>query len=89
MAARPRKELDPKSKDFGVRFAIHLRGLLDKRKLGIGEFITLVENSGLDVSLATVKKWLSGDRVPRAEDFEFIGAALRIQDYRQAMPPPR
>ena len=89
MAPRPRKTLNPKSSDFGVRFAIHLRGMLDKRKLGAAEFLTLVQKAGVDVSAATVRKWLSGDRLPMAQDFEGIGRALGMPDYRQSMPPPK
>jgi hypothetical protein len=50
MAAMPRKKLSDKSKDFGIRFGLHLRKLLDKRKLTAPEFHQAVRRAGLDVS---------------------------------------
>lgn len=88
MSPRARKPLDPKSKDFGVRFAIHLRKLLDKRKLTSAEFLSALRDAGLDVAPVTVKKWISGENVPLAQDFEYIAKALGIRDYRRTLPPP-
>jgi hypothetical protein len=88
MSPRPRKELDTKSKRFDTRFAIHLRKLLDKRRLTTNELHERVQAVGLDVSFQTVTKWLSGERLPRAEDAESIAAALGIKDYRHVWPDP-
>ncbi len=89
MAPRPRKALNPKSTDFGVRFGIHLRALLDKRKLETVDFIALIQKSGIDVAANAIRKWLSGDRLPRPQDAERIGEVLRLKDYREVWPPPR
>lgn len=88
MSPRKRKILDPKSKDFGTRFARHLRTLIDKRKMTPAAFVDELNGAKLAVSYSTIKKWLSGDRLPRAEDFETIGRVLHLKDYRDAMPPP-
>lgn len=89
MTPRARKELDPKSKDFGVRFGIHLRELLDKRKLGAADLLELVQDEGLDVSPSTIKKWVAGERLPRVEDLQIIGLVLNLRDYRHSLPPPK
>ena len=89
MSPRARKQLDPRSKDFKVRFAIHLRGLLAKRKMTAVDFLAALERAGLKVAAVTVRKWLSGENVPQAEDFEAVASALGIRDYRHALPPPK
>jgi len=87
MAPRPRKPLDPKSHDFGTRFGLHLRSLLDKRNLGPSEFLSGLKREGVDVSSEAVRKWLAGDRLPRPQDMEQIGRVLRLKDYRHVLPP--
>lgn len=87
MAPRPRKALNPKSTDFGVRFGIHLRGLLDKRKLGAVEFRERLNEAGVGVSGSTVKTWLTGTHFPRHRDMEAIGGVLALKDYRHLLPP--
>lgn len=87
--SRARNELDPRSTKYGVRFGLHLRALLKNKKLGSTEFLQKLKADGLDVSLATVGKWLSGDRLPRCYDLESIGRVLGIRDYRQVLPPAR
>lgn len=88
MTPRQRKELDPKSTDFATRFAIHLRGLFDKRKFSTATFLDELRAGGLDVSDVTVNAWLSGTRLPRVGDLEHIGRVLRIPDYRNVLPKP-
>lgn len=86
--AMPRKTLNTRSKDFGIRLGLHLRKLLGKRKLSAAQFRDTCQREGLDVSIVTVHKWLRGERLPLARDFEEIGKALGMKDYRQALPPP-
>lgn len=87
MAPRPRKALNPKSKDFPTRFALHMRTLVDERGLSTVEFLSAVQREGLDVSPSTVKKWIAGERLPRIEDLRIIGRVLKLKDYRHALPP--
>lgn len=89
MAPRPRKPLDEKSSDYSTRFALNLRKQLDKRKIGQTAFLEALKHAGLEVSTQTVGKWISGDRLPRCYDLEFIGEALGLRDYRQVLPPPK
>lgn len=86
MAPRPRKVLSKTAKDFPTRFALHLRELLDKRKLTTADFREAVKRAGLDVAAVTVKKWLSGERLPRADDLVPIGKSLGLKDYRLVLP---
>jgi hypothetical protein len=88
MSPRPRKHLDPRSKRFEVRFAIHLRELLDERGIGPSEFLDRLRGAGADVTGEAVKKWLSGDALPRPPDMERIGKLLCLEDYRFVLPPP-
>jgi hypothetical protein len=88
VSPRPRKFLDPRSRRFEVRFAIRLRALLDERKMGPSEFVERLQAAGLDVTIEAVKKWLSGDRLPHADDAEKIGKVLGLKDYRQVWPLP-
>ena len=85
--ARERRKLNPRSKKFNVRFAIHLRALLEKRKLTAAEFHNRLNDARLHVSENLVMKWLSGDRYPRPDDLEAIGLALGLSDYRKIFPP--
>ena len=89
MTPRRRKFLNPRSDDFGVRFGIHLRELLDKRKLTVGEFSERVQAAGVNVSAEAVHKWIAGGRIPRPQDMEGIAAALGLKDYRHLLPPPQ
>ncbi len=88
MAARPRKRLSPRSKKFEVRFAIRLRQRLAELGLGPSEFTEMLRAAGVDVTVEAVKKWLSGDHVPRPADAETIGRVLELDDYRQVWPDP-
>lgn len=88
MSPRRRKELNPRSKDFSVRFAIGLRELLEKRELTTAEFWERVQAAGVDVSQETVKCWLNGTRLPLSQDLPGIGVALRMKDYRDLLPRP-
>jgi transcriptional regulator with XRE-family HTH domain len=87
MTPRNRKPLDVDSPDFAPRFAIHLRELVAARKLTTPEFHEALQAQGLDVSRATVVKWLNGERLPRVGDLEHIGAVLKCRDYRMVLPP--
>src|SRR5262245_8001155 len=86
MAARPRRTLDQRSKRFEVRFAIQLKKFLDDRGFTPADFVERLHRAGLDVSYESVKKWLSGDRLPRPEDAVQIGKALSLDDYRKVWP---
>jgi hypothetical protein len=88
MSPRPRKHLDPRSKRFEVRFALRLRALLEDRDFTMIDFVDRLARAGLDVSLESVKKWLSGDRMPRPQDAEVIGRALSLKNYRDIWPDP-
>jgi hypothetical protein len=66
-----------------------LRALLDEGGMDASEFVERVQAAGVDVTSEAVKKWISGDSVPRAQDLERIGHALGLKDYRrQLLPPP-
>jgi len=86
MSPRPRKHLDPRSKRFEIRFAIHLRELMTARRIGPTEFRERLEGAGLEVSIVTVTKWLNGTRLPRPQDAEAIGSILGLKDYRLVWP---
>lgn len=85
---RPRKEIDPKSKEYGDRFALRLRDLLDRRKLNAAEFLDRVRAAGVDVSAEAIRKWIAGDHLPRPQDMPAIGTVLGLRDYRDLLPPP-
>lgn len=87
MAPRPRKELDPKSDRYEIRFAIHLRDLLEKRGLTPIEFIQKVQDAGIDVSTIAIRKWIAGDHIPRPQDTPAIARVLGLDDYRHLWPP--
>lgn len=89
MTPRPRHELDPSSDDYGTRWAIHLRKLVDQRRLTAAEFREQLEAVGLEVSHQTVEAWLRGRRLPRVGDLEMIARVLKVADYRKILPPPR
>lgn len=88
VAARERKELDIESTDLAVRFALRLRELLKKKNLGPSEFTSRLQAAGVEVSAEAVKKWISGDRMPRPQDLEAIADVLSVKDYRHLLPPP-
>src|SRR5262249_54018030 len=88
MWRRSRKYLNPRSRDFSVRFGIHLRSLVDERKMGTGDFLNALREQDLDVTIEAVKKWLSGDRHPRLRDLERIASALGLSEYPHLLPPP-
>lgn len=88
MAPRPRKKLDPKSKDFSTRFALHLRNRLERRGLTTADFLQQLQAAGLQVSGEAIRKWLSGAHLPRPQDAETIGTVLRMRDYRHVWPAP-
>lgn len=88
MTPRRRKPLDPQSPDFTIRFAIHLRRLLARRKLGTAKFHAALHRHKLEVSRVTVAKWLNGERLPRVGDLEGIARALGLNDYRRVLPEP-
>ena len=88
MSPRQRKFLSPKSTDFGVRFAIHLRKLLDERGLKPLDFIRKMQDARADVTPGGIRKWLAGDRLPRPQDAEGIARILGLNDYRDIWPPP-
>jgi len=67
-------------------FATHLRALLEKRRMTAESFHEAVRSEGLDVAAITVRKWISGDRLPRADDLVAIGTALGLKDYRFVLP---
>lgn len=89
MSPRPRKPLDPRSRAFEVRFAIRLRGLLDKRGMSAAELADCLQRAGIDVTSEAVKKWLRAERLPHPADAEVIGRILGLKDYRQLWPPPQ
>jgi hypothetical protein len=89
MAPRKRHDLDPSSDDYATRWAIHLRKLVDQRRLSPAEFREQLEAVGLEVSPQTVKAWLRGRRLPRVADLESIAAVLKVADYRKVLPPAR
>ena len=88
MSPRQRKFLDPRSSDFGVRFAIRLRDLLDKQQLTPAKFVDKLQSAGIDVTLQAVQKWLSAERIPRPQDMETIARLVGLKDYRFLLPPP-
>lgn len=87
MAPRQRKPLSKTDTDYKVRFALHLRGLLEERGLSSTDFLSRLEEAGLEVELAAVQHWLRGTSTPRPADMWAVGAALRMKDYRKAYPP--
>jgi len=89
MSPHTRADLDQHSDDIGTRWAIHLRKLVDRRKLSFGDFVRELASSGLDVSPQTVKAWLRGRRLPRVGDLEIIAQVLKVADYRKILPPPK
>lgn len=86
MAPRARKHLDPHSTRFEIRFAIHLRELLDKRKLTPVDFIDRLQAAGVNVSAIAVRKWIAGAHLPRPQDAPAIGRVLGLKDYRHLWP---
>lgn len=88
MSPRREKQLNPRSRDFPTRFARHLRQLLKRKRLSVAEFRNNLRTAGLNVSMIAVRKWLSAERVPHAQDFEAIAKALGIRNYKNVMPPP-
>ena len=84
----PRKHLDPRSKQFEIRFALRLRHLLDEHEMGPSEFVERLRGVGVEVTVEAVKKWLSGDRLPYPGDVEKIGKVLGLKDYREVWPLP-
>jgi len=89
MSPRPRKHLDPRSKRFEIRFAILLRKRIDELGYMPADLVDRLQRAGLSVSFELVKKWLSGDRLPRPQDAEAIGKALSLDDYREIWPDPK
>ena len=87
MSPRPRKHLDPKSKRFEIRFAIHLRKLLGESKLTAAEFLERIQAAGVDVSAMAVRKWIAGEHIPRPQEAPAIGRVLGLKDYRDLWPP--
>ncbi len=88
MTPRKRKELDPDSRDVGIRFAIHLRKLIDARGMTPADLHAKLVEGGTEVSMELVKKWLRGDGFPRPNDLESLGNALDMRDYRFVLPAP-
>ncbi len=89
MAPRKRHDLDPRSDDYGTRWAIHLRKLVDQRRLSPAEFREQLKVEGLEISHQTIEAWLRGRRLPRVGDLERIARVLGTTDYRKILPPPR
>ena len=89
MAPRKRHDLDPSSHDYATRWAIHLRKLVDQRRLSPAECWERLKVEGLEVSHQTVEAWLRGRRLPRVGDLEMIARVLKVADYRKILPPPR
>jgi transcriptional regulator with XRE-family HTH domain len=81
--ARPRVELDEKSADFHVRFAIKLRGLMAKKGWASSD---LAER--ISVSNHAVDFWLRAEALPRLENLEEIAEAFGLSDYRKLLPEP-
>lgn len=88
MSPRPRRHLSPRSTQFETRFAIQLRGLLDKQKLTAADFLDRIRAAGVDVTRESVNKWIAGYHVPRPQDMPAIGRVLGLKDYRHLLPPP-
>lgn len=86
--ARERKTLDPLSADLQVRFALHLRDMLDKKKWSPSDLSERLKTHGLDIDPAGVNVWLRGDGLPKAKDLEAVGNALGLKDYRKVLPEP-
>lgn len=86
--ARQRNELDPGSADLQVRFALHLRALLEAKKLSSAEAAARITAAGLPTEVPAVNHWLRGDNMPKAKDLETIGRALGLADYRKLLPEP-
>ncbi len=89
MAPRPRHDLDPSSDDYGTRWAIHFRKLVDARGLTPAAIRERLKVEGLEVSAQTIAGWLRGRRLPRVGDLEIIARVLRLRDYRKILPPGR
>lgn len=89
MTPRKRFDLDPSSDDYGTRWAIHLRRLVDQRRLSPAEFRERLKVEGLEISHQTIEAWLRGRRLPRVGDLEMIARVLKVADYRKILPPPR
>lgn len=87
MAPRQRKPLSAKDGDYKVRFALHLRGLLEERKLTPGAFLARLQEAGLEIEQHGVNHWLRGESMPRLADMPAVGQALRMKDYRKLLPP--
>lgn len=85
----PRKTIDPNSTELRHRFALHLRALLDSKGWGASELHRQIILAGLTHSLGAVHSWLSGKRIPEAQDLETLaGIVIPGEDWRQILPPP-
>ncbi|MGQ0633096.1 MAG: hypothetical protein ACT4QC_00655 [Planctomycetaceae bacterium] len=85
--SRRRVEIDPKSRELGDRFAVHLRALLERRGWSSQHFAAMLAEAGVNVAYRAVDVWLRGG-LPRARDLERIADVLGLDDYRQVLPDP-
>jgi transcriptional regulator with XRE-family HTH domain len=67
---------------FNLRFAKHLRALMDKRKVSVADLAATI-GRGDEV----VYQYLRGQTLPSVEVLEAIGTALALPDYRKVLPP--
>jgi len=87
--SRQRVDINAKTKDFGQRFALRLREVMDKRKLSSADVAELITKAGVSkMSARGVDAWLRGTSGPKFRDLERIGRALGFEDYRDLLPQP-
>lgn len=86
--ARRRNELDPSSPDINIRFALHLRGLLERKHWTASDLTERLKAAGLAIEIFGVNTWLRGEGMPKAKDLEIVGRVCGLSDYRKILPEP-
>lgn len=81
--SRPRVELDENSPDIRVRFALKLRGLMEKKGWSSAD---LAER--IDVNNRAIDAWMRARSMPQPETLEPLARAFGISDYRKILPEP-
>jgi transcriptional regulator with XRE-family HTH domain len=86
--SRRRVELDEKSPDIKVRFALKLRGLVAKKGWTSVDLAERIAGYDGAVTNRAIDAWLRGDTLPSISILESLAEVLGITDYRQILPAP-
>ena len=86
MSPRKRKDLSPAT--CKGRFGAHIRGLVDRAGLTVGELHRHLAQRGFRITESGIRKWLRGEAFPTVEVLELLAGILGLTDYRHILPPP-